>query len=326
MGGETRDSEINHIISQLKNRIEENQATVLVLGARTGGLFRSDELYETLKYYGDPSFAKLSRTAQFGACYRILTYPNRFTLYEINELFTRILNNTPISEADIYLAALVKLRMFDVVVSTNIDSTFEQALHYVGMKEGSDFSVYDQRTVEDAKSNQKKRYCKVIKVFGQIEEREYTVKRNAYLDQHKDIEDLLGNELGRDILAIGLDGVWDEEIYRAFRPQGDTFWYINEERLSDSSVLYTRTRARNMQQFVGEERNYEDFISALYWQYVEAMPASFVLHGIVLHEVRQLREKIGKYDIMLHEMRQLKEEIRNLREEIRGIPPHREPS
>jgi hypothetical protein len=38
MRSETRDSELNYMISQLKNRIEENQATVLVLGARTGGL------------------------------------------------------------------------------------------------------------------------------------------------------------------------------------------------------------------------------------------------------------------------------------------------
>ncbi len=129
MGGETQDSELNHIIGQLKNRREENQATVLVLGARTGGLFRSDELYEMLKYYGDPNFAGLPRTAQFGACYRILTHPDLFKLYEINELFTRILANTSISEADIYLAALVKLRMFDVVISTNIDSTFEQAVN-----------------------------------------------------------------------------------------------------------------------------------------------------------------------------------------------------
>ncbi len=77
-----------------------------------------------------------------------------------------------------------------------------------------------------------------------------------------------------------------------------------------------------MQQFVGEERNYEDFITALYWQYVETIPANFVLHGIVLHEVRQLREKIGKYDSMLHEMRQLKEEIRKLNQG--SIPPRRE--
>lgn len=325
MGGETQDSEINHMISQLKNRIEENQATVLVLGSRTGGLFRSDELYETLQCYGDPSFAGLSRTAQFGACYRILTHPDRFMRYEINQLFTRILANIPISEADIYLAALVKLRMFDVIISTNIDSTFEKAMQYVGMKDGSDFSVYDQRNVADANSPRKKHYCKVIKVFGQIAEKEYTVKRNSYLDQHKDIEHLLGNELGRDILAIGLDNAWDEEIYRAFRPQGDTFWYVNEERLPESSALYTRTRARNVQQFIGEERNYEDFINSLYWQYVEAMPANFVLHGIVLHEVRQLREKIGKYDSMVYEIRQLQEEMRKLREEIRNYFSPQEP-
>ncbi len=96
-------------------------------------------------------------------------------------------------------------------------------MNYVGMKEGSDFGVYDQRNAEDVRSNQKKRYCKVIKVFGQIAEKEYTVKRNAYLDEHRNIENLLSSELGRDILAIGLDAAWDEEIYRAFRPQGDTF-------------------------------------------------------------------------------------------------------
>ena len=162
----------------------------------------------------------------------------------------------------------------------------------------------------------------MIKVFGKFADKEYAVKRNTYLDQYREIETLLGYELGRDILAIGLDTAWDEELYRAFRPQGDTFWYVNEERLPENSLLYGRTRARNIQQVTGEERNYEDFIRSLYWQYVEAMPANFVLHGIVLHEVRQLRGKIGEYNIMVHEVRQLREEIGKLREEIRSyIPP-----
>jgi len=319
MGGENRDFEISRIIKQLKSRREGNQATVLVLGSRAGGLFRS-EMYDTLKLYGEPSFATLSQTEQFAACYRILTHPNQFTLFEIDEIFTQALASAAISEADIYLAALVRLHVFDVVISTNIDDIFERAMEYVGMEKGSDFDIYDQRNIEKANAHHKKRYCKVIKVFGQLAEREYAVKRNAYLNQHELTENLLGRELERDVLVIGLDPTWDEELYHVFHPHGDTFWYVNEERLDDSSAFYKRIRTRNVQQLVGAERNYEDFVTELYWQYVETMPANFVLHGIVLQEMRQMRESIQEYKALASEIRQLKKEFEQLR--IRIDTPH----
>jgi hypothetical protein len=292
MSEEQGSFDVDYMVKRLCKRAEHSQGTVLVLGARAGRLFHSNEFYETLKQFGDPSFSDLPRTKQFEACYRIIT--RHFDRAATDKLLTDTLSNVRLTEADIVLAALVKLKVFDVIISTNIGSVLEQSLEYVGMKEQEDFIIYDQDINEEGFHADKKGPCQIIKVFGQLSTRKYAIKRNAYLSQNKSLARLLSEKLRRDTIIIGLDPVWDAEIYQAFHPQGDSCWYINEGTLDESAFSEDVAKARNIRYFVREDGSYAHFVKTLYWQYIETMPASKVLYDIVFRELRQLRDEINK--------------------------------
>src|SRR5207249_1828250 len=120
------------IIESLQGNIHSD-GTVLILGARAGGFFRSQNFYNTMKVFGNPSFSQLPRVKQFSECYKLLTASNLFTSDGIDTILIASLNDVNIIDADVCLAKLVKLRAFDVIVSTNVDNLVEQVLEKEGM-------------------------------------------------------------------------------------------------------------------------------------------------------------------------------------------------
>src|SRR5260370_36676424 len=98
--------DMSYMAKILSMRKEAQRKTVLVLGSRTGSLFRSQHLYETLKQYGEPSFQDLSRIEQFAECYHLLTrkgkgskkLPN-FSLGDIDMILTTAVREVEIADA-----------------------------------------------------------------------------------------------------------------------------------------------------------------------------------------------------------------------------------
>jgi hypothetical protein len=299
--------DMTDMVKTLKMRRGNNHHTVLVLGSRTGRLFRSEKLYETLKLFGDPSFSDLPRIKQFGECYHLLTRKKLpgFSANDIDDILTEALRDLDIADADICLAEFVRLGLFDIIITTNMDDTIEDALGFVGMKEMHDFEVFSLHTGigKEKLRFEKKVTCRLIKVFGSLTTREYVIKRSGHLSHNADIRELLAEFLAQDILVVGLDPIWDKEIYQIFRPDGGSFWLISEEPLSEDSALFHLAETRNLKCFSGEEGNYQYFMQRLYELFFGTMPVpvlpNYPIHGSILRELHRLR----------HEVRALREEI-----------------
>jgi hypothetical protein len=186
-----------------------------------------------------------------------------------------------------------------------MDNTLENALDFVGMKEMHGFEVFSLRAdiKKEKLRSDKKVSCRLIKVFGELRTREYTIKRSGYLSQYIDIREVLENSLARDIIAIGLDPVWDEEIYRTFQLEGGSFWLVGEDALSEDSPLFHVGDARGIKHFSAEEGNYHYFMRELHEQFFSRTPLQFLsdypLDGSILKELHRLR----------YEVRTLREEI-----------------
>jgi hypothetical protein len=265
--------DIAHIVDILRVRKNNLNSTILILGSRAGGLFRSKKLYETLKLFGEPSFNNLPPIRQFGECYRLLTRKNLpgFSKTDIDSILTEALRDVDIIDADIYLAQLVKARVFDIILTTNMDDTLETALRAVGMREIHDFEVLNLYAgVEKGHFSFKKNVpCHVVKIFGQLTTQKYIMRRSGYLSQYRQIRELLEEFLVRDCLVIALDPQWDAEIYQTFLIQGNPFWFVNEEALDIDTSFYHIVEARNARQFVGPSAHYSHFVSSLYFSFMK---------------------------------------------------------
>src|SRR5579859_6718111 len=132
--------DIAEIAHALKIRKNNNQSMVLFLGSRAGALFRSQSFYDTMRGYSVRNFDALSRQEQFVECYKLLQQDG-FGDREIHAILTQSLREMAVIEVNICLAELVKLDIFDIIVSTNIDTCLEDAFKETGMKEQHDFDI-----------------------------------------------------------------------------------------------------------------------------------------------------------------------------------------
>ena len=62
------EASITDVARWLERRRIAGESTVLFLGAKAGGLFRSKPLYSTVQYFSPRTFNDLSRIEQFGEC------------------------------------------------------------------------------------------------------------------------------------------------------------------------------------------------------------------------------------------------------------------
>src|SRR6266566_8954815 len=109
-------SDVVTIAQRLKMRKANNHPTTLFLGARAGGLFRSEHFYETLGGFSSRDFNKLTHEEQFKECYNILEAVH-LSETELDNLLKTSLQNLDTIEADICLAELVKDGIFHIVIS-----------------------------------------------------------------------------------------------------------------------------------------------------------------------------------------------------------------
>lgn len=302
--------DIGQMVKILKTRKQGGQHTVLVLGSRVSSLFHSNQLYETMKFFADPSFSNLPNLERFAECYRLLVRPTPgFSVTDIDTILTQSLKYMHFTDADICLAELVKSGIFDIILTSTMDNTLEQALEYVGLRELHDFDVFSLRsgiTKEKMRFGKNVR-CHIIKIFGELTSRDYTIKRAGYLIQNQDIRQHLENFSGKDLMIIGLDPVWDGEIYHIFPTKGGSLWFINEEQLDKDSNLFHAGEARNARYLWGDAYEYHQFLPNLYERYFDMAPEELLigdwtgtvsilraLHRLT-YEVKKLREEIKYY-------------------------------
>ena len=55
-------------------------------------------------------------------------------------------------------------------------------------------------------------FCRITKVFGDFVSREYTVRERSSRLENAELKDFLQKLLGKDLLVIGLDPIWDWDV------------------------------------------------------------------------------------------------------------------
>lgn len=238
---------------------------VLVLGSRTSGLFGNEHMHSLLAGFSPQRFDNLSNIERFRKCYHILE--RRFNEKEIYHLLNLSLNAVKYREEDERLAGLVKNQFFDTVITTNIDTLLEDAFILWGM-EKEDYRVLlhgrdDVREIINDKIEVK--YGKIIKIFGDVEARQYKTVQNVFdLNADQILKSYLENMLAEDVLVIGYDPIWDQPIEHAFLKEGKTFWFVNEELPEKKSHMARVLEERKGRYLVGVQGKYSNFLNILY--------------------------------------------------------------
>jgi hypothetical protein len=269
---EPRQLDVTQMATRLGVRARSKHRTVLVLGSSVGGLFRSKQFYEILhKFSSNDGFSRLPNITQFNKGYEILRN-GQFSETELHSMLRSFLHELTVTDADISLADLIHQGHFDEIVSTNVDDLLEQALTHRGMREEHDFEVILPKTrrlhLERSLS------CRIIKVFGDVVSREYNILRGAaYFEDKEDLRMLLDQTLARDILAVGIDPIWDQELLRIFPLKDGSVWFVNEEDLTGDPLGSRIMRSRQAFYVAGEEGSYENFLTTLYQDLNQDMPS-----------------------------------------------------
>jgi hypothetical protein len=263
-----------------------------------------------MKYFADPSFLNLSRVERFGQCYRLLVGPTSgFSVTDIDRILTKSLQHMHYTDADICLAELVRSGVFDVVLTCAVDNTLEQALEYVGLRELHEFDVFSlyPGIAKEKLLVGNNVHCHIIKVFGELTSRDYTIRRAGYITRNQEIRQHLESFAGKDLMIIGLDPVWDAEIYHLFPLKGGSFWFINEEQLDKDSSLFHAGEARNAVYLWGDTYGYRQFLPYLHEQYFNVSPEELLINNWagnvsifrqlhrLTYEVRKLREEVQSH-------------------------------
>ncbi len=253
------------IVKWLEQKSDSDRGTTLFLGARAGGLFRSRTLYSTSQYFSPRTFQNMSRVEQFAECYRVLNRED-FSKSDIDTILIASLQGLEPSETDLSLSELVKVGIFDTIISTNIDDLLTRAFLKVGLKENHDFQVVIPQTgfIEDIVLLKLQISCRFIKAFGDLASGEYNlIRHDFYFDTHERLRTFLSSVLQNDVLMLGYDSYWDRSIDAIFPLEGQELWYVNEGQIEPS--LMRQLQLRKGRYLAGGEGSYEQFIQTLHW-------------------------------------------------------------
>lgn len=310
---ETQESDyrFREIAKWFQRRKQLNRRTVLVLGARAGGLFRSNYLYEELQFFSTRAFNNLSRLEQFRECYSILT-GSLFSEMDLHNILRAALQKLTIARADVCLAELVKLGYFDEIVTTNIDDILEQSLFAVEMKEYSEFEVATPMITKDEQIQvERSRPVRITKIFGDFASRNYSIKRYASTSSttHQNIKSSLQPMLARDILVVGLDPIWDQELIRAMPAGAGTIWFVNEEVSDEHALAASFPQERHVVYIKGRDGSYEHFMRKLHFMLLGDISSNAQFTNDILYRLHDLEEKLR---VLQDQNKLLRSEIANL--------------
>ena len=277
-------SNIAEIAHLLDMRRRSNHPTVLFLGSRAGGLFRSQALLEAAQRFPGQLFDSNVQQDQFAASYQFLQGLRSGT-QELHNLLASFLREVAVTEADRGLAELIRLKLFSSIITTNIDGLLEQALENARMRKLFDFEVVGPERIQsfEAGTSERRLYCRIVKPFGDLAAGAGSyqiVKSRAYLDDHPLLKSWLEKALAEDLLMVGLDIHWDNEIIRAFAPRRNSLWFVNEERLIDNQQIKPIFQGQQQMKYIaGQEGSYEVFFTELCRHLGIGLP-EFTAHSI----------------------------------------------
>jgi len=304
---------IQEMADMLEIRKKNNHPTVLLLGTRAGRLFRSAHVYESLQKLSSRNFHQLSRILQFQECHTLLM-SDKFSEADLHSILQTSLKGLHVSEADACLASLIKHEYFDEIISTNIDDVLEEALLQIDLKEGRDYDV--TRIGRSVVHYERRHPYRIIKLFGDFVSRDYTVRERPAHFEEQSRRNFLQNLLEKDLLLVGIDLAWDQDILRliSLKTSGSV-WFVSEEDdiVDKSSFLADILRARHATPILGHEGSYDHFFQKVHRCLLGNVPFA---HSQTLQQIQQQLHRIAR---TIETLPTITEQLTSLNARLRGI-------
>ena len=287
------ETDVEELARFLKSKKNQGHRIVLFLGSRTGTLY-DGKLHEALSVAlkshvvlavdllkllrHDTSIARelsvwarsiqsltnlTAPAVRFGECYNFLD--KHFSENCIHSIFSNALASGRSRKEDELMAGLFKAELFNTIITTNFDTSLEDACTSQGLNRPDDYELFingrdDSMTIGQSSN----RYGKIIKIFGDFSSLQYkTAGRKFDLDTNQSLKKFLVSELARDIIILGYDPIWDKPIEQAFQEIGGMLWYVNEERPLPNTYLAYVLDQRYSKYIGGAGWNYTSFLQKL---------------------------------------------------------------
>lgn len=256
------EASIREIADFLQTRKYTNKRAVIFLGSRTSGMLENMILYEGIRQYSIRTFENLPPMEKFGECFIVLN--KIFNKVERHQILIDASKAIPLRDEDKYLVEMMQKGFFDVIISTCIDNSLENACVQANMEEKRDFRAFDLR--DDASAdiiNYKARHPIILRVFGDLGSR--TMEHEFDLSTHPDVKSYLENKLAGDILMVGYDPIWDQTIESIFPQQGGNIYYVNEDHLTLNTPMNEAFQQRKSCYYISNYGSYRNFMDELRW-------------------------------------------------------------
>lgn len=303
--------EIEQLARELKNRKHEKARTVLMLGSRSGALFRSQKFYEDIAYYSPKNLTMLSITEQFSEAYSILKAEKaKNPVEDIRILLASAINNSMHTTEDTSLAELVKQNIFTAIITLNMDDLLYSAFIRHEMQPKQDFADFafgtwqPEDTVQEILEYTRLNTCKLIRAYR--DEQSFIHRLNNAKAQEENnhcMKRLLEKWKVKELLIVSWDPVWDETLLSALPTSLKTIWFVNEDENAKNAFL---EHYQSYENFYHIRTTYEGFCNGLRTQIAPDFISLHDFSRAVLHDLKAIRS----------ELQELREEIQQVHKEI----------
>jgi hypothetical protein len=248
-----------------KGTKSKDRQIVFFLGSRMGIFFKNTNFYSQIQTRSVRTFDALDEREKFYECYRVLSRLEPMDRYTI--LTTSLMERPKNVLQYHYLARLVKEDYVDAIITTNIDTSLEEALKREEVQESRDYHllVYGGHSASEI-FHLPDSGCILLKIFGDLRQREYRTAGNEFdLREDKNLRRQLEHLLAQDILVIGYDREWDFPLEWAFSTTGKDFMYMNEDPPT-AELLLTRALKKRNGMYLAEKDKLTDLMGEIYFE------------------------------------------------------------
>ncbi len=317
--------DVPSLAQMLQNKKNDNQKTVLILGARVGALYRSPDLYEWLEQSSKRDFAGMSQRERFSECYDILRQlkaEKGISSRDIKSGLIHALERVNFSGEEDCLIELVQQGFFQVILYNNADDLLYNAFIGSGLKEGHHFvdCPLERLPIEEAMQesldkiayHDKQNACKLIRAYKDVDVFVYELnKQKAQEEKSRYLRSLLLRLRVKEALIIGLDAQWDSVLLSIFPPQIKTVWFVNEDEAIKDMFLAHNQQMDQFHYIVSGLGEYKAFTRALYFQLNQSLPRGYEFTRELINQQRSMQhvflELKNKYESMRKDIEQIKQ-------------------
>lgn len=302
----------------LEDRKNNDPKIALILGSRTGALFRSESFAEEMAFYSTRAFGGMNERDRFSACYTLLqTAKKQMSSSDLELILRQQIRKVSFSIVDDYLADLVSQKVFKLVLSSNTDDLIYDAFAALGLKEKQDFVDFDlgrqsiTDIVDEIISHEKVSACKVIKFYNDVDAFVHRLDKQQMQEEiSQRAKRLLEGMWVEEVLVVGMDPIWDQLILSALPARIKTVWFVNEDEQAKDTFCAKYEGVEEFRFIIGGQGGYEKFLKALYWQISPGVPPRYhELTGQLQHQLKVIQQ----------DLKSIKNGINSLNTEIRRI-------